>query len=49
MNTPDMRERVVQDGAEATTDTPDGFARYIRQDIDKWSTLIKSARIRATD
>mgnify|MGYP003351236532 CR=1 FL=1 len=43
VNTPDMRERFAADGAEAIGDTPEHFNAYLKQELARWSKVIKAA------
>jgi tripartite-type tricarboxylate transporter receptor subunit TctC len=45
-NLPDLRERFVQLGAEATTSTPEAFTTLVRNELDKWGKVIKAANIK---
>lgn len=44
---PDARERIIAQGAEPTSTTPDEFARHLRAEIGKWARVIKAAGIQA--
>jgi tripartite-type tricarboxylate transporter receptor subunit TctC len=41
VNAPEMKAAWVRQGAIAMSMTPDEFARYMREDIDKWSRIVK--------
>jgi tripartite-type tricarboxylate transporter receptor subunit TctC len=43
---PDVKERLVTDGAEAVGSTPGEFAQFIKDEIDKWATVARAANIR---
>lgn len=43
----DVRERLAAQGAEATSNTPEEFARHIRSEIIKWAKVIKESGTRA--
>jgi len=43
----DLREKMLGLGADPSGDTPDEFARFIRDDQAKWSRLMKEAGITA--
>ena len=47
MNTQEMKERVLTNAAEVRTMSRDEFAKFIREDLAKWSKLIKSSGLRA--
>ncbi len=44
---PALREKLVTEGAEPQTNSPQEFAAYIRSEIDKWAGVVKSAGIAA--
>jgi len=44
---PDVVERFAGLGADPLGSSPDGFGKYIREEIVKWQKVIKSAGIRA--
>ena len=44
---PDVRERLVNDGAFPIGSTPDEFARFIRSEMVKWEKVVKQAKITA--
>ena len=43
---PDIRERFMQLGAEATTSTPEQFTALVRDELVKWAKVIKAAAIK---
>lgn len=45
MAPPDMRERFLQLGADATSSTPEQFTTLVRDELAKWSKVIKAAKI----
>jgi len=47
LNRPDMRERLVESGAEPGSGTPEEFGAFIKAEIAKWSAVVKAARSRA--
>ncbi|SNS49034.1 Tripartite-type tricarboxylate transporter, receptor component TctC [Noviherbaspirillum humi] len=48
INTPEMRERFAQEGAEPTSSVaPDQFAAYVRKEIEKWRTVAQEKHITA--
>jgi tripartite-type tricarboxylate transporter receptor subunit TctC len=47
MRAPDLREKLLTEGAEPLTNSPKEFASYIRSEIDKWAGVVKSAGIAA--
>ena len=40
-NTPEMKEAWAKQGAVALSMTPDEFARFLRDDIEKWARIVK--------
>ena len=44
---PDIRERLLSQGVEARSTTPDEFARLLVSDIARWAAVIKRAGLRA--
>jgi tripartite-type tricarboxylate transporter receptor subunit TctC len=43
---PDVNERLVSQGGEPTSSTPDQLAALLRSELRKWTTVIKTANIR---
>ena len=41
-----IRERFVGIGAEATGGTPEQFSAYIRDDLSKWTRIVKDANVK---
>jgi tripartite-type tricarboxylate transporter receptor subunit TctC len=46
LNRADMRERLIESGAEPGSGTPEEFGAFIKTEIAKWSAVIKSAQLR---
>ena len=46
IKTPDMRERLAQQGAEPVGNTPEDFATVIKRDLAKWAKVVKDAGIK---
>jgi tripartite-type tricarboxylate transporter receptor subunit TctC len=44
--TPEMKERLAAEGAEASGTTPEEFARLIQTETEKWAKVIKQAGIK---
>jgi tripartite-type tricarboxylate transporter receptor subunit TctC len=42
-----IAERMAKSALEPIGDTPAEFARYLKDEADKWGKLVKSAGIRA--
>ena len=43
---PDVREKLLATGAEASTFTPEEFARFVQDDTRRWTELIKASGIK---
>jgi tripartite-type tricarboxylate transporter receptor subunit TctC len=43
--TPEMRQKLADQGAEAVGGTPEAFAEHILRERDKWSRVVRSANI----
>ncbi len=43
LQTPDMKERLAGQGAEAVGNTPEQFSAHIKSEIDKWSKVVKAS------
>jgi tripartite-type tricarboxylate transporter receptor subunit TctC len=46
MRLPELRDRLAADGAEAVGNSPEEFSAYIKRELARWATVIKSAGIR---
>ena len=44
---PDIRERLMANGAEPVGNTPDEFGAFMKSESAKWARVIKEANIRA--
>ncbi len=44
LNGPDMRERLIESGAEPGSGTPEEFGAFIKAEIAKWAAVVKAAR-----
>jgi tripartite-type tricarboxylate transporter receptor subunit TctC len=45
LQTPDMRQKLAEQGADAVGGPPEAFAEHIRRERDKWSRLIRERNI----
>jgi tripartite-type tricarboxylate transporter receptor subunit TctC len=45
MRMPEMRDRLVNQGAEPLTNTPEQFAAYIKSEIAKWAKIVRDTGI----
>jgi tripartite-type tricarboxylate transporter receptor subunit TctC len=43
---PDMKERLLAEGADPLGSTPEQFGAYIKGEIDRWAKVVKAANIR---
>ncbi len=43
---PDVKERLASDGAEPVGSTPRDFARFIQEELEKWTKIARIANIR---
>ena len=46
VNTPSVREKLIDVGADPLTMTPEEFGRFLRADIEKWDKVVKAAGVR---
>ena len=42
---PDVREHLASDGAEPGGTRPDAFATFIKAELDKWSRVVRDAKL----
>jgi tripartite-type tricarboxylate transporter receptor subunit TctC len=47
MNTPEMKERMLVHAAEVRTTSREEFAKFIRDDLAKWTKLAKASGVRS--
>jgi tripartite-type tricarboxylate transporter receptor subunit TctC len=47
VKSPELTERLTRDGAEVIANTPDEFARFIREEIERYALVIKASGLRA--
>jgi tripartite-type tricarboxylate transporter receptor subunit TctC len=43
---PDVRERLLKDGAEPAGSSPEEFAAMIRDDVQRWTRVVKSTGVK---
>lgn len=43
---PDVKKRLLENGIDAVSDTPEQFAAYIRAETTKWASVIKDANVK---
>ena len=49
LNVPEIRRRISQEGADPVGSTPDAFATRVRNEITKWTKVIKTSGIQASN
>ena len=47
LRTPEVRDALLAQGAEAVPTTPEEFGAFLKKEIDKWGRVIKAAGIKA--
>ncbi len=43
---PDVKKRLLENGLDAASNTPDQFAAYIRAETTKWAAVVKDANVK---
>ena len=43
---PDVRERLLTQGMEPVSNTPEDFSRFVQSEISKWSRVVKASGAR---
>ena len=46
LNTPEMKERLTVQGAEVSTNTPEQFSTFIRDEKARWAQVVKAANLK---
>jgi tripartite-type tricarboxylate transporter receptor subunit TctC len=46
LKSPDMKEKILQQGGIASGNSPDEFAAYIKSEMEKWAKVAKAAKVR---
>ena len=49
LNVPDVRRRISQEGADPVGSTPDAFATRVKNEITKWTKVIKTSGIQPSN
>lgn len=49
LNVPEIRRRISQEGADPVGSTPDAFASRVKNEITKWTKVIKTSGIQASN
>ncbi|NBS55988.1 MAG: hypothetical protein EBS65_02825 [Betaproteobacteria bacterium] len=47
MRAPDLRERLASQGAEAVSNTPEQFSAYVKEELAKWTRVVKASGMKA--
>jgi len=42
-----MKQQLSNQGAEVVADTPEQFATFIRNDVEKWGKIVRESGIKA--
>jgi len=43
LQTPDLRQRLVNDGAEPETNAPEAFRAFVKAEIERWAPIIRAS------
>ena len=46
LNDKDLRDKMIQRGADPITDTPDQFTAFLRADMERWAKIVKTSGIK---
>ena len=46
LNTPETKERLAAQGAEVSTNTPEQFSTFIRDEKSRWAQVVKTANVK---
>jgi tripartite-type tricarboxylate transporter receptor subunit TctC len=49
LNMPEVRRRISQEGADPVGSTPDAFANRVKNEITKWTKVIKTSGIQPSN
>ncbi len=47
MRLPELRERLGSQGADPVTSTPEQFASYVKDELAKWTRVVKASGMKA--
>jgi tripartite-type tricarboxylate transporter receptor subunit TctC len=47
MRAPDLRERLASQGADAVSNTPEQFSAYVKDELAKWTRVVKASGMKA--
>jgi tripartite-type tricarboxylate transporter receptor subunit TctC len=48
-NSPDIRQKLVEQGAEPMGNTPEEFSKLLRQEVATWAAVVKASGAKATE
>ena len=48
LKSPDVREKMLREGAEPVGNSSEEFATFLVEDLRKWTKVVKTANIRPT-
>ncbi len=46
MQDAELRAKLAQEGAEPVTSTPEGYGAYLKTELDRWTTVVKTAGVK---
>lgn len=46
LRTPDLKSKLTAQGMEVVGNSPEQFAAYIREEIEKWTRVVKRSGVR---
>jgi tripartite-type tricarboxylate transporter receptor subunit TctC len=46
LGSPELRERLRAEGSDPVGSSPEEFAKFIREEIDKWAKVVKFAKVK---
>ena len=46
---PDIRQKLIEQGAEPMGNTPEEFSRQLRQEVATWAAVVKASGAKVSD